>query len=116
MTSRREVARLLNEGRRRSSGSGGFVATFCDRIASRRLFVALMLAELCALYILEWPLYYSFNNFAFWDWGGYLITHYLLQHGYHPTKDFAWQYGLLPLLIQELWFASFQQPRPRSSS
>jgi hypothetical protein len=70
----------------------------------RPLPTTLLIAELCGLGLLGWPLIYNFNRFAFLDAGGYLVTHYLLQRGYLPVTDFGWQYGLLPLLLQELWF------------
>jgi hypothetical protein len=56
------------------------------------------------LLLLKWPILHNFNWFAFWDFGAYLVTHYLLRLGYLPVTDFGWQYGLLPLLLQELWF------------
>lgn len=68
--------------------------------------IALLITELCGLFLLEWPLLFNFNKFAFWDWGGYLVAHYLVQRGNTPVTGFGWQYGLLPLLIQELWFRS----------
>jgi hypothetical protein len=58
----------------------------------------------CFVYLLRLPLSYNFNNFAFWDWGSYLLAHSLLQQGYRPLSDFGWQYGLLPLRLQELAF------------
>jgi hypothetical protein len=54
--------------------------------------------------LLRLPLRYNFNNFAFWDYGGFLLAHYLLRQGHQPLLGFGWQYGLLPLLIQELSF------------
>ena len=74
---------------------------------SPRIFTSLLIVEVCFLYLLRWPLLYNFNNFAFWDSGAYLLTHYLLQQGHHPFTYFGWQYGLLPLLIQELGFHLF---------
>jgi hypothetical protein len=73
----------------------------------------LLLIELCALYISQWPLLYNFNKFAFWDWGGYLVAHYLLNQGYTPVTGFGWQYGLLPLLLQEIGF-HFAEATPAS--
>jgi len=65
---------------------------------------ALLVTELGALSVILWPLLYNFNKFAFWDWGGYLVAHYLLQQGHTPVTGFGWQYGLLPLLLQEIGF------------
>jgi hypothetical protein len=70
----------------------------------RHIVMALLIIELGALCLLEWPLLYNFNKFAFWDWGGYLVAHYLILRGHMPVTDFTWQYGLLPLFLQELWF------------
>jgi len=70
----------------------------------RHFVTALLILELFALCLLEWPTLYNFNKFAFWDWGGYLVAHYLVHRGYMPMTDFTWQYGLLPLFLQELWF------------
>jgi hypothetical protein len=70
----------------------------------RRLFIAILIIELAGACFLKWPLLYNFDRFAFWDWGAYLNAHYLTQQGKSPVTDFGWQYGLLPLLLQELWF------------
>ena len=72
--------------------------------SSRPVFIAVLIVEVVALYVLKFPLLYNFNSFAFWDSGSYLATHYLLQQGHEPFTYFGWQYGLLPLLIQELGF------------
>jgi hypothetical protein len=71
---------------------------------SPRSFIALLLIEVCVLYLLRLPLLYNFNSFAFWDSGAFLVAHYLLQQGHQPFIYFGWQYGLLPLFIQELGF------------
>jgi hypothetical protein len=73
-------------------------------LSSPRIFIILLIVEVCFLYLLMWPLLYKFNNFAFWDSGSYLVAHYLLQQGHQPFSYFGWQYGLLPLFIQELGF------------
>ena len=70
----------------------------------RHLSTAILIIELGGLCLLRWPLLYNFDRFAFWDWGAYLVAHYLTQQGKLPVTDFGWQYGLLPLLLQELWF------------
>ncbi|HZP45372.1 MAG TPA: hypothetical protein VFB15_06970 [Candidatus Binataceae bacterium] len=66
---------------------------------------AAFVAELAAVYLWRLPLLYNFNNFAFWDCGGYLVAHDLLKQGLRPGIDFGWQYGLLPLLVQEACYA-----------
>jgi hypothetical protein len=63
-----------------------------------------LVGELLGVYVLRLPIIYNFNSFAFWDWGGYLVAHDLVIHGRLPITGFGWQYGLLPLFIQELWF------------
>src|SRR6266568_1068963 len=85
-------------------GFSRYSRIFTKRSHSFHLVTAVLIVELCGLCLLEWPLLYNFNKFAFGDWGGYLVTHYLVQQGYMPITDFSWQYGLLPLLLQELWF------------
>jgi hypothetical protein len=75
--------------------------------SSPRFFISCLIAEVGFLYLLRWPLLYNFNNFAFWDSGSYLVAHYLLEHGNQPLSYFGWQYGLLPLLLQDLGFHLF---------
>jgi len=90
-----------------AQNSRSFVKLFANSKPFLAWFViALLITELCGLYLLEWPLLFNFNKFAFWDWGGYLVAHYLVQRGATPVTGFGWQYGLLPLLLQELWFRS----------
>ena len=72
--------------------------------SSRHLLTPILIAELVGMCLLKWPRLYNFDRFAFWDWGAYLVAHYLTQQGKLPVTDFGWQYGLLPLLLQELWF------------
>src|SRR5215472_7941205 len=76
-------------------------------LSSPRIFIILLIVEVCFLYLLRWPLLYKFNSFAFWDSGSYLVAHYLLQQGHRPFSYFGWQYGLLPIFIQELGFHLF---------
>jgi len=75
--------------------------------SSPRIVLILLIVEVCLLYLLRWPLSYNFNNFAFWDNGSYLVAHFLLQQGHQVFSYFGWQYGLLPLFIQELGFHLF---------
>jgi hypothetical protein len=74
----------------------------CGALSSPRVFISLLIGEVGLLYLLRWPLLYNFNSFGFWDYGSYLVAHYLLRQGGHPFTDFGWQYGLLPLSIQYL--------------
>jgi hypothetical protein len=73
----------------------------------RSTMVAILIIEVCGLYVLQFPLLYNFDKFAFWGWGAYLVAHHLFQAGYRPFSDFGWEYGLLPLFIQEKWFRVF---------
>jgi hypothetical protein len=70
----------------------------------RHLIIAILMIELCGVCLLTWPLLDNFDKFALGDWGGYLVAHYLVQQGKLPVTDFGWQYGLLPLFLQNLWF------------
>ncbi len=46
----------------------------------------------------------GFFMFAFGDRGSWLVVQYLVAHGYRPTIDFGFPYGLLPLLLGQAWF------------
>ncbi|HKN01881.1 MAG TPA: hypothetical protein VJX23_15300 [Candidatus Binataceae bacterium] len=67
-------------------------------------FLAVLLAETVILQIAQLPLVFSFDFFAFSDTGANLVLQYLLSLGYKPTIDFFYPYGLLPLLVGNLWF------------
>ena len=56
-------------------------------------FYSVLIIELGVVCFLRWPLLYNFDRFAFWDWGAYLVAHYLIQQGKMPVTDFGWQYG-----------------------
>jgi hypothetical protein len=49
----------------------------------------------------------SFFMFAFGDRGSWLVVQYLTAHGYRPTIDFGFPYGLLPIMVGRLWFGLF---------
>ncbi len=49
----------------------------------------------------------SFFMFAFGDRGSWLVVQYLVAHGYHPTIDFGFPYGLLPIIVGRVWFGLF---------
>jgi hypothetical protein len=49
----------------------------------------------------------SFRNFAFWDLGSFQHLDRLIGQGLRPGVDFGYTYGLLPVLIQHLFFAAF---------
>lgn len=70
-----------------------------------RLLFAILATETIALNILWAPVSLDFTHFAFCDSGANLTLQYLITHGYRPTIDFAYLYGLLPVLIGRIWFA-----------
>ena len=49
----------------------------------------------------------SFFMFAFGDRGSWLVVQYLTAHGYRPTIDFGFPYGLLPIVVGRAWFGMF---------
>jgi hypothetical protein len=67
---------------------------------------ALLIAEVVALTSLQAP-NELFLRFAFSDTGTNFTIQDLIRRGYRPTIDFGYIYGLLPLLINRLWFAAF---------
>jgi hypothetical protein len=67
---------------------------------------ALLIAEVIALTLLQAP-NELFARFAFSDSGTTLTIPDLIHRGYRPTLDFGYIYGLLPLLIDDAWFAVF---------
>ena len=71
-----------------------------------RLF-AILVAEIIALNILWTPVNLDFAHFAFCDSGANLSVQYLIAHGYRPGRDFAYPYGLLPILLGRIWFFFF---------
>ncbi len=68
------------------------------------LFALVLILELCAVWVVEWPLLYNFESYAFLTPGGFLTADYLLRHNFVVAVDFGWPYGVLPLLGQHLWF------------
>jgi hypothetical protein len=62
------------------------------------------IAEVVALTFLQAP-NELFFRFAFSDSGTSLTIDNLVRRGYSPTIDFGYIYGLLPLLINRIWFA-----------
>ena len=49
----------------------------------------------------------SFFMFAFGDRGSWLDVQFLTAHGYRPTIDFGFPYGLLPVMVGRAWFGLF---------
>jgi hypothetical protein len=68
---------------------------------------AILAAEALALLVVALAATLQFDNFAFLDPGANLTVQYLISHGYSPTIDFFYHYGLLPLLFGRVWFSIF---------
>lgn len=75
------------------------------RLRTESWLFAIIAAEIIALNILWAPITLDFGHFAFCDNGANLTLQYLISHGYRPTIDFAYPYGLLPVLLGRIWFA-----------
>ncbi len=81
-------------------------AAVSGELSRRELHIfAILAAEIIALNILWAPATLDFAHFAFCDSGANLSLQYLIAHGYRPTIDFAYHYGLLPILLGRIWFA-----------
>jgi hypothetical protein len=65
----------------------------------------LLTTEALALFVARLPGTLQFDNFAFFDTGANLSVQYLINHGYRPTLDFIYAYGLLPLVFGRIWFS-----------
>ncbi|MGC1679003.1 MAG: hypothetical protein WA740_15855 [Candidatus Binataceae bacterium] len=65
---------------------------------------AILAVELVALTAFDLPGELDFSSIPFCDAGANLSLQYLISHGYRPTIDFAYLYGLLPVLLGRLWF------------
>ena len=69
-----------------------------------RWLAGFFIAEVVALTFLQAP-NELFFRFAFSDSGTSLTIDDLVRRGFRPTIDFGYIYGLLPLLINRVWFA-----------
>jgi hypothetical protein len=63
--------------------------------------------EVVALALLRIPHDLGLFMFAFGDRGSWLVVQYLTAHGYRPTIDFGYPYGLLPIMVGRIWFGLF---------
>ena len=70
-----------------------------------RLFLIFAL-EFTVLCIVSVPSTFSFDNWAFGDYGSELTIQYLSREGYRPSIDFFYHYGLLPILAGNVWFGA----------
>jgi hypothetical protein len=78
--------------------------------SERRLFLgyfAVFAVEILLLSFPGLPESMSFRQFAFCDHGSNLSIQYLISHGYRPTIDFSYPYGLLSALFGQLWLGAF---------
>ena len=64
----------------------------------------LFIVELLTVTLLQTP-NELFFRFGFSDSGSSLTIDVLIRRGYRPTIDFGYIYGLLPLLLNRVWFA-----------
>lgn len=91
--------------------AGEYVASPADRLLERigrpALMLALFATEVVVVQVWSLPTSLDFDRWAFWDPGANLTVQYLILHGYSPTKDFSYHYGLLPLWIGARWFKLF---------
>jgi hypothetical protein len=53
------------------------------------------------------PVILSFRTFAFLDPGSGLVADRLVVRGFAPAIDFGYYHGLLPLMLDRLWFTIF---------
>jgi hypothetical protein len=83
------------------------LATDKENGATRYKLFVLFSAGLIAVSLLRLPDSLSFDNVALCDLGSNLTAQFLVAHGYRPTLDFGYAYGLLPVLLARLWFAAF---------
>lgn len=63
--------------------------------------------EVLAIAVLRIPHDLDLFMFAFGDRGSWLVVQYLTAHGYRPTIDFGFPYGLLPIMFGRAWFGLF---------
>ncbi len=92
-------------GETRGSGTGIGAGTERRRWGTHWL-PAFLVAEVIALTLLQAP-NELFFRFAFGDSGTSLTIDDLVRRGFRPTIDFGYIYGLLPLLINRVWFAAW---------
>jgi hypothetical protein len=87
----------------------GITALAARSVPSRRLRSALACFALFTgivviLQILKLPQNLDYAAFAFGEPGSNLNVAYLVQHGLRPAVDFGHPYGLLEVLVLDLWF------------
>jgi hypothetical protein len=67
--------------------------------------VALFGTEVILIQAICIPFSLNFDIWAFNDSGANLTVQYLVRNGYRPAIDFGYSYGLLPMLLDRLWFS-----------
>lgn len=78
----------------------------CNPILSWRFFIGLSILVLLRI-VLALPAILDFRNFAFRDSGGFQHVDKLISQGLNPGLDFGFNYGLLGVLLQHVYFALF---------
>jgi hypothetical protein len=71
---------------------------------SRRWLVLGFALLLITLEVVHLPENLNFTAFAFGEPGANLNAVYMVRHGMHPGVDFGHVYGLLGILLSDLWF------------
>jgi hypothetical protein len=75
--------------------------------ASLRTLWAVYALEVLIVAALRIPHDLEFFAFAFGDRGSWLVVQLLTAHGFRPTIDFGFPYGLLPVMFGGAWFRAF---------
>lgn len=73
----------------------------------RRLFFIGLTLAVAVRVVFLLPSELDFRNFAFRDVGSFQHVDRLIGLGLHPGVDFGFTYGLLPVLLQHMYFAVF---------
>jgi hypothetical protein len=84
----------------------GLLSPATESAPTLRLWVVYSV-EVVALALLRIPHDLGLFMFAFGDRGSWLVVQYLAAHGYRPTIDFGYPYGLLPIMFGRIWFGLF---------
>ena len=75
--------------------------------ATVRTLWAIYALEVLLVAALRIPHDLGFFAFAFGDRGSWLVVQLLTAHGFRPTIDFGFPYGLMPVMVGGVWFRLF---------
>jgi hypothetical protein len=67
----------------------------------------LFCTETLAYALIRLPTDLGFDANAFGDRGDFLSISYLVAHGSRPAIDFGYHWGLVPIMLAQVWFAIF---------